>query len=95
MPRPPRNPTNTGQMWPASAAMPAEAATPAESLNSSARPTASAALPMSNASTRMPAGVPTRRITFVMPVLPLPCSRMSIRFVNRPTSTPNGNEPRM
>ena len=93
IPLPPLNRINTGQLWPNTTARAAAASTPGESKKIRATTTASTALPISRNSTTTATGVPTVRWTLVIPMLPLPCSRMSTLPANLPAISPKGTEP--
>ena len=98
MPLPPLNPIYTGQLCPITADAP-PAICPQATISGDelkighASATATAPFAMSAKNTRMPALTPIVRITLVIPILPLPCSRISIPRVSLLIMKPTGIEP--
>ena len=98
-PLPPRNPSQTGKIWPNSAAIAAAdkirlTAVGCRSFSRlSATTTATNPFNASNINVNTPAALPARRETFVAPVPPEPVSRTSPRPVARTIKYPNGIDP--
>ena len=96
-PLPPLNRSQIGKLWPRMHAVAAAVAVHAGSpLNRIAihRATSTEATPFntSRTNTGSPYRQPQTRHTFVAPMFPLPCCRMSSPFI-RDTRRPNGTEP--
>ena len=93
IPFPPRNPENIGKMCPSSTARAVITTKVCESEEVFVNIIARTDLAMSRSSTVTAAGILIVRSTLVPPVLPLPCSLMSIPFRIRPIISPKGIEP--
>src|SRR5919202_5525588 len=92
-PRPPRKRSVHGHRWPAMAAMPPSVWPMCPVPAQRARSTPQLPLAASSASTARPYFQPRVRRTFVAPMLPLPCWRMSWMPAERATSSPLGIDP--
>ena len=93
VPRPPLKLEYRGQLCPMMAVIAATTSIPKESVNNLVKTTANIVFPMSKLRTNIPAHMPTVRITLVIPVMPLPCSRTSMSPKILPAINPNGTEP--